>query len=84
MDATVLAAYIAAGASLATLAGTTISQRNASRATSKDNEKTLEQLDKTLYEQRTRTLNERFATAAGQLGGHSHPLFPGKARRPQV
>ena len=27
-----------------------------------------EQLDRTLTEQRTRTLNERFATAAGQLG----------------
>ena len=68
MDSAVLAAYIAAGASLVTLAGTTISQRLASRATSHDNEKTLSQLDRTLAEQRTRTLNERFATAAGQLG----------------
>jgi hypothetical protein len=43
MDSAVLAAYIAAGASLVTLAGTTISQRLASRATSQDNEKTLKQ-----------------------------------------
>ena len=54
------------------------------RATSRDTQKALEeqreqldttlaaqrkQLDRTLAEQRTRTLNERFATAAGQLGG---------------
>ena len=32
-----------------------------------------EQLDKTLAEQRTRTLNERFATAAEQLGGDKPP-----------
>jgi uncharacterized protein YjbI with pentapeptide repeats len=31
------------------------------------------QLDKTLAEQRTRTLNERFATAAGQLGSDKPP-----------
>jgi hypothetical protein len=101
MNATVVAAYVAAGASLVTLAGMFISQRMSSRATSRDNEKTLsqqreqsektleqqrEQLDRTLKaqseqvdtqlkaqskqledtlaEQRTRTLNERFATAA--------------------
>jgi hypothetical protein len=42
------------------------------RATSRDTQKALEaqrvQLDRTLAEQRTQTLNERFATAAGQLG----------------
>jgi uncharacterized protein YjbI with pentapeptide repeats len=32
-----------------------------------------EQLDRTLGEQRTRTLNERFATAASQLGGDKPP-----------
>src|SRR5579862_7688400 len=32
-----------------------------------------ERLDLTLAEQRTRTLNERFATAAGQLGGDKPP-----------
>lgn len=32
-----------------------------------------EQLDRTLTEQRTRTLNERFAAAAGQLGGDKPP-----------
>ena len=31
------------------------------------------QLDRTLAEQRTRTLNERFATAAGQLGSDKPP-----------
>ena len=31
------------------------------------------QLEQTLAEQRTRTLNERFATAAGQLGGDKPP-----------
>src|SRR4029077_11084269 len=42
------------------------------KATHKDTADTLghqsEQLDRTLAEQRTRTLNERFATAAEQLG----------------
>jgi hypothetical protein len=32
-----------------------------------------EQLDRTLKEQRSRTLNERFATAAGQLGSDKPP-----------
>ena len=105
MDSQVLAAYIAAGVSAVTLAGTLTSQTLSRRATSRDNRKTLEeqrgqnektleqqrdQLDKTLTEQRheldttltaqgeqlrqtlgeqrTRTLNERFATAADQLG----------------
>jgi hypothetical protein len=105
MDPTVLAAWIAAGVSALTLAGTLAAQYVGYRATSKDAEKTAEeqrkqldltlaeqrtqldrtleqqrdhldrtlaeqnqQLDRTLSEQRTRTLNERFATAAGQLG----------------
>ena len=57
MDPQVTAAVIAAGVSGLTL----LSTLAARRATSK-------QLDRTLGEQRTRTLNERFATAADQLG----------------
>jgi uncharacterized protein YjbI with pentapeptide repeats len=61
MDSQVTAAVIAAGVSGLTLVGTLAAQYFGRRATSK-------QLDRTLGEQRTRTLNERFATAAGQLG----------------
>ena len=47
------------------------------KATHKDTADTLghqsEQLDRTLAEQRTRTLNERFAAAAGQMGGDKSP-----------
>src|SRR6266581_905182 len=87
MDPTVVAAWIAAGVSVLTLAGTLVAQYLGYRATSRDAEKTAEkaaeeqrkqldrtlaeqsqQLDRTLAEQRTRTLNERFATAAEQLG----------------
>ena len=94
MDPTVVAAWIAAGVSVLTLAGTLAAQYLGYRASSRDAEKTAEeqrkqldrtlaeqnqqldrtlaeqnqQLDRTLAEQRTRTLNERFATAAEQLG----------------
>jgi uncharacterized protein YjbI with pentapeptide repeats len=90
MDPTVVAAWIAAGVSVLTLAGTLTAQYLGYRATSRDAEKTAgeqrkaaeeqreqldrtfaeqnQQLDRTLAEQRTRTLNERFATAAEQLG----------------
>jgi hypothetical protein len=83
MDPTVVAAWIAAGISALTLLGTLAAQYFGYRATSKDAEKTAEeqrrQLDRTLAEQReqlaltlneqrTRTLNERFTTAAEQLG----------------
>ena len=105
MNPTVVAAWIAAGISLLTLAGTLAAQYLGYRANSRDAEKTAEkaektaektaedqrkqldrtlaeqreqldrtlaeqnqQLDRTLAEQRTRTLNERFATAADQLG----------------
>jgi hypothetical protein len=61
MDPQVVAAIIAASISALTLIGTLAAQYFGRRATSK-------QLDKTLTEQLTRTLNERFATAAGQLG----------------
>src|ERR1700722_15032614 len=83
MDPTVVAAWIAAGVSVLTLVGTLVAQYLGYRATSMDAGKTAEaqreqldrtlaeqsqQLDKTLGEQRGRTLNERFATAAEQLG----------------
>ena len=120
MDPTVVAAWIAAGVSVPTLAGTVITQIIGFRSTKADNKETIEgnrsntadfieqqrkqlieqltetlkaqseqldrtlaeqrdqldralaeqnqQLDRTLAEQRTRTLNERFATAAEQLG----------------
>jgi Pentapeptide repeats (9 copies) len=72
MDPTVVGAWIAAGVSMLTLIGTVITQVIGFRVSSRDAEKTAEeqrkQLDRTLAEQRTRTLNERFATAAEQLG----------------
>jgi hypothetical protein len=61
MSPEVTAAVIAASVSFLTLIGTLAAQYFGRRATSK-------QLDRTLAEQRTRTLNERFATAAEQLG----------------
>jgi len=61
MSPEVTAAIIAASVSFLTLIGTLAAQLLGRRATSK-------QLDKTLTEQRTRTLNERFATAAEELG----------------
>jgi uncharacterized protein YjbI with pentapeptide repeats len=83
MSSQVVAAIIAASVSFLTLIGTLVAQYVGRRATSRDTEKALaeqgkqldrtlaeqrQQLDRTLAEQRTRTLNERFATAAGQLG----------------
>src|SRR5215468_7730233 len=72
MKPEVVAAIIAAGVSLLTLIGTLAAQYFGRRATSRDTQQALEeqrkQLDRTLAEQRTRTLNERFATAADQLG----------------
>ncbi len=63
---------IAAIVSFLTLIGTLAAQYFGRRATSRDTQEVLEeqrkQLDRTLAEQRTRTLNERFATAAEQLG----------------
>jgi Pentapeptide repeats (9 copies) len=61
MSPEVTAAVIAAGVSVLTLIGTLAAQYFGRRATSK-------QLDRTFGEQRTRTLNERFATAAEQVG----------------
>ena len=83
MSPQVTAAIIAASVSFLTLIGTLAAQYFGRRATKRDTneafeeqrqqlDKTLraqrDQLDKTLAEQRTRTLNERFATAAEQLG----------------
>ena len=83
MDPTVVAAWIAAGVSVLTLVGTLAAQyfgrrltaRDADRAFAEQREqldRTLDaqgrQLDRTLDGQRTRTWNERFATAAEQLG----------------
>jgi uncharacterized protein YjbI with pentapeptide repeats len=84
MSPEVTAAWIAAGVSFATLVGTLAAQYLSRRATKGDLkeqrdqlDRTLEeqskQLDRTLAEQRTRTLNERFATAAGQLGSDKPP-----------
>ena len=72
MNPAVTAAIIAASVSALTLIGTLAAQYFGRRATSKDTQQALEEqrrtLDRTLAEQRTRTLNERFATAAEQLG----------------
>jgi hypothetical protein len=80
MSPQVIAAVIAGAL---TVIGTLAAQYLGRRATSRDTEKTLQeqrehlertfaeqsrQLDRTLEEQRIRTLNERFATAAEQLG----------------
>src|ERR1035437_7407145 len=83
MNPTCVAAVIAAAASVLTLVGTLAAQHFGRRATNEDTEKAFaeqrrqldetlkaqsEQLDRTLNEQRTRTWNERAATAAEQLG----------------
>jgi hypothetical protein len=77
MDPQVVAAVIAASVSVLTLIGTLAAQYFGRRATSRDTQKALEeqgkQLDRTLAEQRTRTLNERFAAAAEQLGNDKPP-----------
>jgi uncharacterized protein YjbI with pentapeptide repeats len=83
MSPEVTAAIIAGGVGIITVAATVVVQivgfrltkantEQQIRATHKDTADTLghqrQQLDRTLAEQRTRTLNERFATAAEQLG----------------
>jgi uncharacterized protein YjbI with pentapeptide repeats len=72
MSPEVTAAIIAASVSVLTLIGTLAAQYFGRRVTSRDTQQALEeqrkQLDRTLAEQRTRTMNERFATAAEQLG----------------
>jgi hypothetical protein len=77
MSPQVTAAIIAASVGVLTVIATVAVQISGRRATSRDTQKALEeqrkQLDRTLTEQRTRTLNERFATAAGQLGDDKPP-----------
>ena len=77
MSPQVTAAVIAASVSFLTLIGTLAAQYFGRRATSRDTQNALQaqskQLDRTLAEQRTRTLNERFAAAAGQLGSDKPP-----------
>ena len=87
MSPQVTAAIIAASVGVLTVIATVAVQISGRRATSRDTQKALEeqrkqldrtlgtreQLDRTLAEQRTRTLNERFATAAEQLGGDKPP-----------
>jgi uncharacterized protein YjbI with pentapeptide repeats len=72
MNPTVIAATIAAVVSALTLVGTLAAQYRGFREQRKHLDLTLaeqsKQLDRTLAEQRTRTWNERFATAAEQLG----------------
>ena len=72
MNPEVTAAIIAAGVGVLTVIATVAVQISGRRATSRDTQKAFDeqrkQLDRTLAEQRTRTLNERFATAAEQLG----------------
>jgi hypothetical protein len=68
MSPEVTAAIIAAGVSFLTLIGTQVAQRTTRRDTQEALQDQRKYLDKTLDEQRTRTLNERFATAAEQLG----------------
>jgi uncharacterized protein YjbI with pentapeptide repeats len=83
MSPEVTAAIIAAGASVTTLIGTVIAQIIGFRLTKANTEQQIaathedtanalgqerEHLEQTLAEQRVQTLNERFATAAEQLG----------------
>ena len=68
MNPQVVAAIIAASVSALTLIGTLAAQYLSRRATRQDLQDQRKQLDRTLDEQRTRTLNERFATAAEQMG----------------
>jgi uncharacterized protein YjbI with pentapeptide repeats len=66
MNSAVVAAVIAASVSVLTLIGTLTAQYLGRRATRRD-------LDRTLTEQQTRTMNERFATAADKLGSDKPP-----------
>src|SRR5690348_12537749 len=73
MDPAVFAAVIAASVSLLTLIVSVVAQAYGIRKTSSGTAETLKQLDRTLAEQRDRTLNERFATAADRLGSDKSP-----------
>jgi ribosomal protein L29 len=75
MSPEVTAAIIAGGVGIVTVIATVIVQivgfRSTKANTGQQIKATHEQLDRTLAEQRTRTLNERFATAAEQLGNYN-------------
>jgi hypothetical protein len=73
MSPQVTAAWSAASVSFLTLIGTLAAQFVSRRATRHDLEVQRQQLDRTLDEQHNRTLNNRFATAAGQLGSDKAP-----------
>jgi hypothetical protein len=77
MEPQVVAAIIAVCGVILTVIATVLVQVSGRRATSRDTQQALDeqrkQLDRTLAEKRTRTLNERFATAAGQLGSDKPP-----------
>jgi hypothetical protein len=77
MSPLVEAAIIAGSVGVLTLIGTVAVQFYGIHRTSRNTKETLkqqsDQLDRTLTEQRTRTLNERFATAADKLGSDKQP-----------
>src|SRR5215469_13218422 len=77
MSPAVEAAIIAGSVGILTLIGTLAVQFYGIRRTGRDTERTLaeqrEQLDRTLTEQRGRTLNDRLATAADMLSTDKPP-----------
>jgi hypothetical protein len=88
MSPEVTAAWITVGGVVLTVIATVVVQISLRRATNRDTQKAFaeqreqldrtlaeqrEQLDRTLAEQPTRALNERFATAAEQLGSDKPP-----------
>src|SRR5262249_33713884 len=73
MSPEVEAAIIAGCVGVLTVIGTLYGVRRASRDTEKALKEQSEQLDRTLNEQRTRPLNERFAPAAVHLGSDKPP-----------
>jgi uncharacterized protein YjbI with pentapeptide repeats len=83
MSPVIVAAIIAGCFGILTVVGTLAVQLYGSRRTSRDTKETLKeqlaeqrtQLDRTLAEQRARTLNERFATAADMLSADKPPVI---------
>ena len=73
MSPQVTAAIIAVSGVVLTVIATVVVQYLSRRATKGDLEEQRKYLNETLEEQRTQTLNERFATAAGQLGSDKPP-----------
>ena len=85
MSPEVTAAIIAADVGVLNVAATVAVQISGRRATSRDTHKAREelrrQLDRTLAEQRARTLDERFAAAAGQQPDGDMTRSPHQHRR---